>query len=187
MSKDRQKSEISRDRRNIAALYLRGKTQVEIAAELRISQATVSRDLAAIREEWVKESVQAIDQRKAIELAKIDALELEYWDAWERSQIATKQEVSEVFGTGVGAGNKAKIQKRTTEQTGDPRFLSGVMQCIEKRCQIFGIGASDKKGGVSVNVGSGIGKLEDGSNVVRIIVHDNDDEAESKNDEDSST
>ncbi len=183
MSKDRQKSEISRDRRNIAALYLRGKTQVEIAAELQISQATVSRDLAAIRGEWVKESVQAIDQRKAIELAKIDALELEYWEAWKRSQVATKQEVSEVFGTGVG--NKAKIQKRTTEQTGDPRFLSGVMQCIEKRCQILGIGVSDKKGGVSVNVGSGIGKLEGDSNVVRIIVHDNDDEAESKNDEDS--
>lgn len=138
----RKPSEAARDRRNIATLYLRGKVQQEIAKELGISQATVSRDLKVIQEDWVRESAQALDQRKAIELAKVDALELEYWEAWERSQKDAVSEVSEM-STDSG-GQKIRKQKKVDGQVGDPRYLAGVMQCIDRRCQILGIDAPKK-------------------------------------------
>lgn len=138
----RKPAEVARDRRNISKLYLRGKVQHEIAKELGISQATVSRDLKVIQEDWVKESAQALDQRKAIELAKVDALELEYWEAWKRSQQDAVSEVSEM-STDSG-GQKIKKQKKVDGQVGDPRYLAGVMQCIDRRCQILGIDAPKK-------------------------------------------
>lgn len=110
----RSKSEEEADRRNIAALYLRGDTQMEIAAKLRVSQATVSRDLVVIQEQWKIERVQDINEAKQRELSRVDNLEREYWQAWEAS--------------------KAK-------QVSDPRYLAGVMSCIDKRCAILGIEA----------------------------------------------
>ncbi|MCZ2078409.1 MAG: helix-turn-helix domain-containing protein [Bryobacterales bacterium] len=142
MAKDRKPSQVARDRRKIADLYLRGKVQQEIAKELDLSQATVSRDLKAIQEDWVREAAQALDRRKAIELAKVDALELEYWEAWKRSQADAISETSELSSD--SGGQKMKKQKRVDGQVGDPRFLAGVMQCIDRRCQILGIDAPKK-------------------------------------------
>lgn len=142
MSIDRKPSEAARDRRKIAELYLRGKKQMEISKELGLSQATISRDLKIIQEDWVRESEQAIDERKAIELAKVDALELEYWEAWKRSQENAVVETSEISTE--TSGQKIKKQKREEGQVGDPRFLAGVMQCIDRRCQILGIDAPKK-------------------------------------------
>ena len=73
-------------REQIAARYLRGEYQVEIAAALGISQQQLSYDLKAIRAAWLASAVRDFDALKAQELAKIDAVEREYWLAWERSK-----------------------------------------------------------------------------------------------------
>ena len=86
-------------------------------------------------------SVQGISQKaedivkEAKELAKLDHLESEYWRAWERSQ-----EEAETFtdaDKARGGGYTYKIERRD----GNPAFLSGVMDCIRKRCDILGVGA----------------------------------------------
>lgn len=139
MAKDRKPSQIERDRRVIARMYLKGRVQAEIAAELKINQSTVSRELKLLVEEWKVERVYDINEWKARELAKIDSLELEYWQAWERSQtdalVRSKKVVQDV------GGDKKEAFERTEARVGDPRFLDGVQWCIDKRCAIIGVEA----------------------------------------------
>src|SRR5438477_12297656 len=73
-------------RKAVTARYLDGQTQWEIARALEVSQALVSKDLKAIRQEWLKESVSNFGEAKAKELAKIDRLERMYLQAWEESR-----------------------------------------------------------------------------------------------------
>lgn len=141
MSGTQKRTEIAIRRQKIAAAYLRGTTQIEIAAELEVDQATVSRDLKALRAEWMKSALIDINEAKARELAKIDALELEYWAAWKRSQENAEVETTKMQGSDPEKPGKLEKQKRVEGQVGDPRYLQGIERCIEQRRAILGLDA----------------------------------------------
>lgn len=163
----RSTSQEEADRRNVARLYLSGRLQSEIAEELGISQTTVSRDIKYLTDEWKQERVYDINEAKARELAKIDNLELIYFDAWERSRknagVKTKKEIkigidlnpsqiatlsailpAEVVKSISQGVTRQEIQERIEGQIGDPRYLSGIQWCIEQRCRILGVEAPKK-------------------------------------------
>ena len=137
--KHRSTAQIARDRRRISDLYLQGALQAEIAAQLGISQPTVSRDLKVLHEQWLADSLIDFGRAKARELAKIDALERTYHTAWIRS--CEDAETMRQEGSQAGV---AKIVKTAKGQAGDPRFLTGIQWCIERRCKILGIDAPTK-------------------------------------------
>ena len=124
----RSTAQLVRDRRRIADLYLQGWIQADIAAELGISQQTVSNDLKALQVSWLDSSLVDFNAAKSQELAKVDRLEREYWVAW-------------LYSCEDAEG-----------QAGDPRFLAGVQWCIGKRCKILGIDAASKVESVSLSV-----------------------------------
>lgn len=155
MSDTQKKTEIAIRRQKVASAYLRGSTQAEIAAEMEVDQATVSRDLKSLRAEWMKSALIDINEAKARELAKVDALEIEYWSAWERSQLNAEVETTKMQGSDPEKPGKLEKQKRVEGQTGDPRYLAGIQWCIQKRCEILGVNAPiktevDNKGGMKV-------------------------------------
>ena len=155
----RSHSQLTRDRAKIAKLYLKGWLQVEIADELGLNQSTVSRDLAALRDKWQESALVDINEAKSKELAKIDTLEIEYWQAWRRSQEDAVTQIDEKTGTGKDQ-ETAKLTRKQSErrvgQVGDAQFLRGVQWCIEQRCKIFGLEAPKKvnlnDGGLVFNV-----------------------------------
>lgn len=152
-----------RDRRQIARLYLQGMYQADIADKLGLSQPTVSRDIQVLIDEWRIERVYDINEAKARELAKVDNLELEYWEAWHRSQENAEKEIKKAKGiTKGGKAANQEIQKVSEGQTGDPRFLAGVQWCINKRCEILGVDAPKKIEGGG----------ENGELIVRIVRDD---------------
>lgn len=145
MAKDRQPAQIARDRRNIGRMYLKGMIQADIAKELKLSQPTVSNEIKLLVNEWRKERVNDINEAKQRELAKLDNLELEFWEAWVRSQddAVTRTE---------GFGQQGRIdQTKTTGQVGNPAFLDGVLKCIDRRCAILGVDAPKKIEGAGEN------------------------------------
>jgi hypothetical protein len=83
--KGRSPDQIARDRAEIARLYLQRRTQAEIAAQPGMSRQQVGYDLGAVRQGWLESSLTDFNARKAEELARIDRLEREYWDAWQAS------------------------------------------------------------------------------------------------------
>lgn len=72
-------------------LYLEGKTLGMIAdaiAQLRgysIGIQQVAKDIKEVRRRWAESYLGNMNEIKTRELAKIDRLEAEYWEAWERS------------------------------------------------------------------------------------------------------
>ncbi len=125
-------------RKNVAARYLRGQTQWEIARAFEVDQATISYDLKAIREEWLAAAVLDMDAIKAKELARIDETERQAWAAWAKSQenAETKRDRT--------ASNGNTTERISKGQAGDPRFLEIVLKCVAKRCEIFGLIAKEK-------------------------------------------
>jgi hypothetical protein len=118
-------------------MYLQGKLQAEIAEELGLSQSTISNDLASLHQEWIKTAVSNFDEVKARELARIDQLEREYWQAWQRSLKNEETAIQKQIET--AAGLRKEAMKKARGQAGDPRFLDGIQWCIEQRLKIFGI------------------------------------------------
>lgn len=147
--------QVERDRLEIAQMYLRGKTQHEIAQALIspdrgyiLSQQMISYDLKVIQAQWQKSTLVNIDEVKGRELARIDTLELEYWQAWQRSQLNAEIKTTRQRGKR-GKDDKAipeEIERteRLEGRTGNPAFLSGVQWCIEQRCKIFGLYAPER-------------------------------------------
>lgn len=137
-------------RANVARLYARGWFQSDIGKELKLSPRQVQRDLDTIQRYWQRSTLVDFDKAKARELAKIDHLERECWDAWDRSKKdreARHSEVNEEPSTTQNAGQppvpsvklKKKIRVTTEGQVGESDFLRAIQWCIDKRCEIIGL------------------------------------------------
>lgn len=158
----RTKFQIERDRVVMARMYLKGKTLREIAdalafsdgREYKLSIQMIHRDMQIMSQRWVEMAIQNIGEVKGRELAKIDILELEAWQAWERSRVEQKRSKTgrrETGEPGEAQATPAKVSKKTdslevwkSEQHGDPRYLTTVQWCIEKRCKLLGLDAPQK-------------------------------------------
>lgn len=147
-------------RRQIAFCYLQGMSQAEIGVQFNLAQPTVSAELIKIRDHWKQEYTLAIEERKAQECAKLDALEAVAWQAWERScrdaKTRKKSRDDELRAVTINqAGKKVMTEKMTPVrehleivtkgQAGDSRFLDRVAWCIEMRMKVFGMLKEDKK------------------------------------------
>ena len=135
----RTKFEREKDLLAISSLYLQGITQAEIGQRIGVSQQQISYDLKVLRKRWLQSSIVNIDEAKARELARVDHLEREYWEAWEKSKNPVKTIASKKVD---GQQTEKTIQGETG--TGDPRYLSGVQWCINKRCEIVGLDAPSR-------------------------------------------
>ena len=140
MGRRRNAAEIARDRRRVADLYLQGWLQIDIATDLGIDQSTVSRDLKALQGVWLKSTLIDFDEAKAREIAKVDRLEREYWEAWRRSC----EDAETVRQEGDPKKPPSRVIKTSKGQAGSSQFLQGVQWCIDKRCKILGIDAPQK-------------------------------------------
>lgn len=136
----RNDAERARDLKTEARLYLRGWSQADIAEHLGVDRSTVTRDLQSLHEQWQQEALKDIDQVKQLELARIDRLEREHWDAWERSKMPAEGEQEAIAGPG---GFVVTLHSRRG-QVGDARFLNGALDCVVRRCAILGIDAPKK-------------------------------------------
>lgn len=155
--------QVERDRALIGRLYVKGKTQREIAETLQaayekerpadwpadrpwisISRQQVAHELAAVREEWRQSAVVDFNLAKGRELARIDALEEAYWEAYERSKQdrIARQLYSKVDEHGNVKPTHQTVS--TSRSDGDEKFLAGIQWCIDRRCKILGIDAPTK-------------------------------------------
>ena len=135
----RSASQLARDRRKIAELYLEGYLQADIADDVGLSQSTVSSDIKALQKEWLASALIDFNEAKAREIAKVDKLEREYYNAWRRSCEDAEQMTQEGTPEGID-----KVKKTSKGQAGDPRFLQGVQWCIERRCKMLGVDAPER-------------------------------------------
>jgi len=130
------------DLQRIVDLYVKGWTQWKIGQELGLTQQTVSNDLKEIHKQWREHTTLSLDDYKQKELKKLDRLEVEYWDAWQRSQEDAKT-LKQKSGT-VPTGATELREMIQQETAGDARFLDGVLKCIDRRSKLLGLDAPVK-------------------------------------------
>jgi hypothetical protein len=141
-ARKRTKSQRERDLVITAEMYIAGKTQAAIAKKVGVSRPQITKDLAEIQRYWRKTTTLLIDDHKAIQLAKLDRLEAECWDAWEASQQPST--VKEARDTKAGQYPGRSAMTREVSSAGDPRFLEAIGRCIERRCKILGLDSPTK-------------------------------------------
>jgi hypothetical protein len=125
-------------RLKVTELYLHGmRCLTDIARELKVDKATISRDFKHIRKVWQETYVKNLDVAKRDELASIAEIERKAWLGWERS--CKDAETMEVTGTSQGGKSKPdKVKKITKGRAGDSRFLAITLDCVKQRCDLYG-------------------------------------------------
>ena len=144
----RTKAQIISDRLEIARRYLEGQFQIEIAQALGTTQEMVCYDLKAVQRQWQENYAHRLDELKAKELAKIDNLEKNYWEAWQQSLKPTQ-----ITSSGK-KGSTVSVNKRTEQRNGNPAFLQGVQWCVDRRIKLLGLDAPVKaelSGSMNIN------------------------------------
>ncbi len=122
-------------RSKIAEYMVRGcPSHTELSQEFGVSRACIGKDIAKIRKQWAMATVRSFDESQSLELRKLDALEREYWQAWDKSR--EPKTTTKTLKDG--------LQETTVEQSpGNPRFLDGVLECVRSRCKLLGLDEAD--------------------------------------------
>lgn len=159
MGRKRKRDEVDADRQIVISLYFKGYTFRDIAARCSeqtgryVSHVTVRADIKHILEEFKEERNDMIEHNLTVELERINLLETEYWQGWEKSKSDRKKKSVKKRDS----GNGGFVEYSDTEMInmGDPRYLAGVQWCVEMRCKLLGIEPPKK-----VDVTTGGDKVE---------------------------
>jgi hypothetical protein len=129
---------------------MQGWTQQQMADKLSsmramtVSVAVVSQDLSVIRQEWQARRIWNIDQHVSQELAKLDYIEKQAWEAWFKSREDQKETVQQVRP---GQDDKPKPvggMITTRPGGGNDKFLKLALECVQERSKLLGLYASQK-------------------------------------------
>lgn len=102
----------------------------------------VYKDLKQLLINWKREHEENIDLYITKELSKLDKIESELWDAWERSK---KRIVSKIRQSGLKT-------ERSETFAGNPRYLDLVLSVQQRRAKLLGLDAPVKVDMPNVNV-----------------------------------
>lgn len=130
---------VEQRRSKVMALRIRGFRPFEIAEKLGVTREQVDADVRRVRQEWAQARQDDLNGMIAEQLAKIDALEREAWDAWERSKLPA---VMHKTGKSIKRGEWE--EETTKEQVGDPRYLDTLAKLWDQRAKILGLNAAEK-------------------------------------------
>jgi hypothetical protein len=131
-------------RRRVAELYLCRKTFREIAAEVGCSISTTFDDVQWLKKRWLEDAKAPLEQWRAEELQRIDNLERQAWEDYERSGMPRQKRRKQITRgrmkkDGSPLPDLVRDERRTDEYQRDPRFLDLIYRCIAKRCELLGL------------------------------------------------
>jgi transposase len=142
------RSQLTREQRRNVVLdyYLKGWSLSQISRELKVARSTISKDIAAIREEWRCSRADSFHSEQLHELARIDAIEREVWAQWESSkaeEVTTRAEtevlITEENGRQVRKPGAERVIRVTKIRNADPRYMDTIRWCVEMRCKLLGL------------------------------------------------
>jgi hypothetical protein len=133
-----------RRRHQVGRLYLQGRSLQQIADAVGAHLHTVHRDLKTMRDAWRESAAASIQRRLDRELAKIDLIEVEAWDAWELSKAEEVTEYTELAqpeaaapGTAAKPGSR-KTGRRKSNRLPSAEFMQTIRWCVDTRLKLMG-------------------------------------------------
>lgn len=146
--------EMAKRRRRVAELYLRGKSQRMIAEDVGFSVATVNRDLNYIQDRWKESALVDMDRAMARQLARLQQIEDELWEAWHKSKEdreTTKRKRKQVVAQGqdgeiqveADTPTEVQMQRKTKASYGDTQIMNQIMKVVDRRTRLLGLDEYD--------------------------------------------
>lgn len=132
-------------RAQVTEWYFQAISQREMAAALDVSPATISADIAFSRAEWLNDRKAYINKWVNRELERIEWLEQEATEAWEKSKTAWLDDKNPDMKRGdivrtAGTSNGAPYNSVTSRLShGNPKYLDDIKWCVEQRCKLLGL------------------------------------------------
>lgn len=132
----------------VARQYLAHRTLQQISDWIKLNRpytlsiTQIHFDIAELKKRWREAAKEDVEARLAQELRRIDEIEREAKEAWERSRqqsVRTTQERVERPNGKTAKDDATRVQIVREEHVGDPRFLDIVMNCVTQRCRLLGI------------------------------------------------
>jgi predicted transcriptional regulator len=122
-------------------LSIGGWTQREIAQELGVSQAAVSRMLRRVGQEVARDLRRSTELHVARYAGQIDAFHREVSEAWEKSksdQTRRRHRRVESPASGTGEAESTTMAEAVaTSREGDPRFSAQMLKALQEKRAIF--------------------------------------------------
>lgn len=125
-------------RAKVMALHRQGLSLRAIGQQVGQSHVTVWEDLKLAYGRWRKESSDDLKAKLESELATLDLVESEAREQWDRSKLAGETRQTRITDDGTETVETVK------GQCGDPRYLSQIQDCIDKRSKLLGLYAPTK-------------------------------------------
>ena len=145
-----------------STLFLRGSPSHEISERLNedtarrgvgytITKQMVYWDMQQLLIEWKRERMENIDDYVTQELRKLDKMEVELWEAWERSKTGKLREKNrqnakprKVLEDSDNPEYYGYEETTTETSTGNPRFLDLLLNVQQRRAKMLGFDAPVK-------------------------------------------
>lgn len=145
-----------------SSLFLRGYTYREISERLNeenarrgvgytITKQMVYWDMQQLLIEWKRERMDNIDDYVTQELRKLDKMEVELWEAWERSKTGRTREKNrqnakprKVLEDGDNPEYYGYEETTMETSAGNPRFLDLLLNVQQRRAKMLGFDAPIK-------------------------------------------
>jgi len=127
----------------IARWYCEGRPQIEMAEELGVDENYVVEAIRTLRSEWASRR-DDFNTRKDEELAKLDNLEQEAWQAWQRSceeRIVTRVHLERMRPSSQDEPVITEQVITKEARDGNPIYLEMVFRCIDRRIKMLGMDA----------------------------------------------
>lgn len=158
----RTENEILIDRVAVTDMLLRNMSLRQIAEELNrrnegryeLTFQQVHYDVKKLQQEWYQEAQENIEQGIVREIKKLDKIEAECWDAWEKSKKGKTSTIME----GNLVDNEGKIipgsvmNRKIDSSTGEVKYLEMIERCIVRRSELLGVIFPKKESGGLDNV-----------------------------------
>lgn len=152
----RTKEQRERDKAFISTLFVKNYSMSEIADKLHqfvleegddytVTRQQILYDCRQIMIEWKKQRLKFVDNYVELELKKLDKMENELWQAWERSKGGKRRTKIEGGTANGGTVSGGTLKERQLEDTnGDPRYLDQIMNVMDRRAKLLGYNAPVK-------------------------------------------
>lgn len=143
------------DRVAITDMLLRNMSLRQIAEELNkknegryeITFQQVYYDVKKLQQEWYQEAQELIEHGIVREIKKLDRIEAECWEAWEKSKKGKRSTIMQ--GGFVGEDGKEIagniVNRKIDSSTGEVKYLEMIERCIIRRAELLGVIFPQKK------------------------------------------
>lgn len=147
----------------VALLDKKGWIQADIAREVGVDQSQVSWYLKNIRKRYIDSTNWSKDQEIAGILIKLQNVMTEAYNAWDQSKEDKQKIINEEItsSNAIGAFTRNKVAEEKERQTGQPSYLSIILDCIKQIRQIKGLDAPTKVNATVNNINWDLMSKED--------------------------